>query len=202
MVQGSANPVIVDTTVEELRKLPRPAGMEVLTADPPQFQNKRAGPAEMTIWRITAFVTAIKHEGDGDFHLALQGHAGETMIAESSDPDPKFVGPNNPWLKAMQDVRTAVADQKLHAMLAQVPLSRSSAGDLIPVESFKAVAAAPTTTNASDALKSNLSFKTRIPSRKAQLTGVGFFDRFHDQTGVSTTNVIELHPLLDFKWLE
>ena len=37
--------------------------------------------------------------------------------------------------------------------------------------------------------------------RKARLTGVGLFDRVHDQIGVAITNGIELHPVLAFEWL-
>jgi len=33
--------------------------------------------------------------------------------------------------------------------------------------------------------------------KSALATGVGFFDRVHDQTGVAMKNGIELHPVLD-----
>lgn len=40
--------------------------------------------------------------------------------------------------------------------------------------------------------------KARLPAR---ITGVGFFDTVHGQTGVSHTNGIELHPVLGIEWL-
>jgi hypothetical protein len=43
-------------------------------------------------------------------------------------------------------------------------------------------------------------FMTSVPSTPARVTGVGFFDRFHNQTGVAP-NVIELHPILKIEWL-
>jgi len=36
--------------------------------------------------------------------------------------------------------------------------------------------------------------------KRAQITGVGFFDRVHGQDGVAQTNGIELHPVLGIKW--
>lgn len=35
----------------------------------------------------------------------------------------------------------------------------------------------------------------------ARITGVGFFDVLHGQTGVATTNAIELHPILDVEFV-
>jgi hypothetical protein len=44
-------------------------------------------------------------------------------------------------------------------------------------------------------------FKTAIPSTRARITGVGFFDQVHGQTGVSKLNGIELHPILKVEFL-
>jgi hypothetical protein len=38
-------------------------------------------------------------------------------------------------------------------------------------------------------------------SVRAAITGVGFFDRVHNQDGVATTNGIELHPVVEIEWL-
>ena len=43
-------------------------------------------------------------------------------------------------------------------------------------------------------------FATRIDATPARITGVGFFDRFHHQTGAAP-NVLELHPVLRVEWM-
>jgi hypothetical protein len=37
--------------------------------------------------------------------------------------------------------------------------------------------------------------------QRAKITGVGFFDRVHGQTGVASSNGIELHPVLGIEWV-
>jgi len=44
-------------------------------------------------------------------------------------------------------------------------------------------------------------FKTQVSPTRARLTGVGFFDKVHGQTGVSQFNGIELHPVLKIEFL-
>jgi len=44
-------------------------------------------------------------------------------------------------------------------------------------------------------------FQAKVKPTRARITGVGFFDRVHDQTGVSPLNGIELHPILKIEWL-
>lgn len=201
---GTTQHIIVDTTVDELIKMKRPKGMTEVTKLAKAFQAKRAVPVETTVWRITATVTAVKNEADGDLHLALQGKSGETMIAESTRPDAKFIGKNNPWLPAIKNVRAAI-EGELRTALAGVQLVLDTEGKLVPPDSFEssrmtsAALAAPV--DAAAALDAGLSFKARIKPRDAQLTGVGFFDKVHGQLGVASTNGVELHPLLDFKWL-
>jgi hypothetical protein len=159
---------------------------------------------ELTVWRITAQVTAVKNEDDGDLHLALQGESGETMIAESSRPDTKFLGKKNPWLPAIRNTRAAI-EGELNAALSGINLVLGSDGKFVPPESFEssrlAAAAVGPPIDAAAALAQGLNFKARIKPRKARLTGVGFFDKVHGQLGVASTNGIELHPLLDFEWL-
>lgn len=205
LAEGGRAPVIVDTTIEELRRLLRPDNMQDVGANNPEFQEKRAVPVELTIWRISGFVTAVKNEADGDLHLALQGESGDTMIAESARPDAVFLGKRNPWLPALKKVRAAIEDKQFMASLASVSLVRSTQGELVPQGSFDSsrldAAALAAPMSAATALKSGLKFKARISARKARITGVGFFDRVHNQTGVAITNGIELHPIFDFKWL-
>lgn len=204
LAPGTKQHVIVDTTVEELVKMARPKGMKVVTSNQKAFQSKRAPPVELTVWRVTAQVTAVKNEDDGDLHLALQGESGETMIAESARPDPKFLGKQNPWLPAIRKVRTAI-EGELSAALSGISLVLGSDGKFVPPDSFEpsrlASAAVGPSVDAAAALAQGLNFKARIKPRKARLTGVGFFDRVHGQLGVASTNGIELHPLLDFEWL-
>ncbi len=39
-------------------------------------------------------------------------------------------------------------------------------------------------------------------SIRARITGLGFFDLDHGQTGVAKTNAIELHPVIDIEFLD
>ena len=39
------------------------------------------------------------------------------------------------------------------------------------------------------------------PATRARITGVGFFDKVHGQTGVAQLNGIELHPVLKVEFL-
>ena len=63
----------------------------------PQFQEHRKTPVETTVWRIDVVITALKLEGDGDYHLVLQGASGHTMIGEIPTPHPPFVDASSPW---------------------------------------------------------------------------------------------------------
>jgi hypothetical protein len=197
--------VIVDTTIEELVEMARPADMAELTKRHEHYQKRRAAPVELTIWRITAHVTAVKSEDDGDLHLVLQGESGETMIAEAARPEAAFVGKKNPWLPAMKKSREAIKG-KLRASLAGISLVRASTGKFVPLDTFDksslSAAALSSKTDAAAAFDAGLAFKARIQPRKARIVGVGFFDRVHGQMGVATTNGVELHPVFDFKWLE
>ena len=77
---------IVHTTVDEMIELERPEGMTDVRRDNPAFKTKRAEPVEFVIWQLSADITAIKKEGDGDLHLVLRSDSGETMVAESPTP--------------------------------------------------------------------------------------------------------------------
>jgi hypothetical protein len=44
-------------------------------------------------------------------------------------------------------------------------------------------------------------FQARVSPTPARITGVGFFDADHGQTGVALLNGIELHPVLKIEWL-
>lgn len=74
----NVNPV--SATVDQLRALPRPAGVDGL--DAPRV------PAERQIYRVRAKLLRFKLANDGDIHLAIAqpDAAAHTMIAEIPDP--------------------------------------------------------------------------------------------------------------------
>lgn len=196
---------IVDTTVEELISIPRPADMLPVDQDFPTYQEHRAEPTEVTIWRIDAQIVALKLEVDGDYHLVLQGASGETMIGEIPTPRSPFVGGTSPWLPNMRSVRTAV-DQRLvrslppEAFVAMGKTLVPRAALTTAPESAPHIAAALGDPESAQDIGRPL-FKTRITPTRARITGVGFFDRVHGQMGVSQSNGIELHPILKLEWL-
>jgi hypothetical protein len=200
---------IVPTTVEELISLPRPTGLEVLTADPPAFQSKRAQPAETTIWQVDVTITVVNQEADGDNHLVIQGASGVTMVAEVPTPTKIFIG-DSPWLANIQEARQAVDDQLLHTLSTRdfvlppggtklVPRNALS-GDLpLPqLADFQMPESFQTPPAAEEAAMPT--FQTAVKPTQARITGVGFFDRAHGATGAAP-NVIEIHPVLKIVWL-
>jgi hypothetical protein len=197
---------VVQTTVEEMINIPRPAALGPVTSNPPAFQSRRVAPVETTIWQLDCDITLLKQEKDGDYHLVLRGASGETMIGEVPTPRPPFVKATSPWLANIKTARKAV-DDKLVSKLSPadfVPLN----GMLVPreslTESSPQAAAAP-----GPAIESFVTpesgvgpaFKTKIKPTAARITGVGFFDKVHGQAGVSQSNGIELHPILKIEWL-
>ncbi len=194
---------IVEATLEELVRIPRPAGMEDPKVDPPQFNAKRNGITELTIWRIDVTITGLKHEKDGDYHLVLQGDTTATMVGEIPTPTSVFVG-DSPWLDNIKAARAEI-DDKLIQHLS--PASFSLVGDkLMPAAALRydpRPTAPPglsfvTPPEGSTAVQPL--FDVAITPRRVRLTGIGFFDRWHNQKGVAA-NVIELHPVLKVEWL-
>jgi len=193
---------IVDTTVEELIRLPRPADMLPADENHEEYQQKRARPVELIIWRVTADIIVIKKEDDGDLHIVLQGDSGDTMIAEAPTPGPPFVKPNSPWLDAVGEVRRGIAG-KFGPGFAGTPFSPLGK-TLVPVAAAPPGAASTSFSvaeGAEDPFGPVPPFKTKVPATPARVVGVGFFDRVHGQTGVSIGNGIELHPILDIEWV-
>jgi hypothetical protein len=193
---------IVESTLEELISLPRPPGMEDATRDPPQFTSVRNGITEVTIWRITAKIIALKHEQDGDYHLVLQGTSGQQMVAEIPTPTSVFVG-NSPWLDNIRQARSEIDDKLVRGLS---PASFGMMNDkLVP----QGAATSPLRMNPAPSMSfvtpppgSGLVqplFQTAITPTLARITGVGFFDRAHGATGAAP-NVIELHPALKIEW--
>jgi hypothetical protein len=186
---------IVEATVEELVSAPRLPGMPHPTGDfGPEFQANRIGIVERTIWSIDATIIALKQEKDGDYHLVLQGASGETMIGEVPTATTVFIG-SSPWLANITAARGEV-DQRL--------VSNISFADFAPLHGMLVPRAAFSVQPETDGRvlpEDNPLFQTQIPPTPARITGVGFFDRVHGQTGVSQSNGIEIHPILKIEWL-
>ena len=194
---------IVESTIEELISLPRPAGLEVATQDPPQFQSVRDGVAEVTIWRIEATIIALKHEADGDYHLVLQGAGGQEMVGEIPTPTNEFVG-DSPWLtnigQARQEVDNKLVQHLSPADFALVNNKYLPHGALTYAPKATAPPQMRMTTRQKKTDPVQPLFSTQITPTQARITGVGFFDRAHGATGAAP-NVIELHPVLKVEWL-
>jgi hypothetical protein len=171
-----------------------------------EFDNIRADPVELVIWRVDADITVIKKEGDGDLHMVLQGISGDTMIAEVPKPDRAFVANGSPWFDAIKEVRGKIAD-RFGQTFAQTPLLQLNAKFAIPAAPLVMAPPGPPAAAPAGGLLAeppegdvfdNLPpFKAKVPQTPVTITGVGFFDRVHDQTGVAMKNGIELHPVLD-----
>ncbi len=189
---------IVEATVEELISIPRPPGMEVATQDPPQFQSARVGVAEVTIWKVSARITAIKHEADGDYHLVLQGESGNQMVAEIPTPTTVFVG-DSPWLDNIQQARAEIDGTVVSHLSPQAFTLWNN--KYVPLGSLPSALRATASPQLSFQTPEQGSvtiqplFATRLDPIQVKITGVGFFDRAHGATGAAP-NVIELHPVL------
>jgi len=201
---------IVPTTVEELIELPRPEDMSDINGFQSDYQDRRADPVELVIWQLDADITVLKKESDGDLHIVLQGVSGDTMIAEAPNPHPKFVAKSSPWFDAIKEVRRKIADKfgQTFARVAFKPMDAKfampaapvavvppgvPAAPLAPAGPGEFIAQPPPGGDIFDALPP---FKAQVPRTPVTVTGVGFFDRVHGQTGVALKNGIELHPIL------
>lgn len=194
---------IVEATIEELISLPRPAGLEDPSKDPPEFKSVRAGVTEVTIWRIEATIIGLKHEKDGDYHLVLQGASNAEMVAEIPTPTSQFIG-DSPWLANIGQARQQVDDKLVkHLSPAAFALVNDKfvphgALTFQPRETAHPLLSFETPKEGSGLIQPL--FSTQVPPTQARITGVGFFDRAHGATGAAP-NVIELHPVLKVEWL-
>jgi hypothetical protein len=197
--------------IEELVSLPRPPGLEVLTDDPPEFRNKRAGQAEVTIWQIEGTIVTLNQEKDGDYHLVVHASdaSGASMVAEVPTPANEFIG-DCPWAANIQEVRQAVDDKLVHNLNPNDFVLPPGGKKLVPKHALSGdfpVAAMPAfkmpksfTTPRRGETAPIPTFQTSVPPTRVRITGVGFFDRAHGATGAAP-NVIELHPVLKIEWL-
>ncbi|HEV1994570.1 MAG TPA: hypothetical protein VGR03_09585, partial [Candidatus Acidoferrum sp.] len=195
---------IVEATLEEMVRIPRPPQMANVTLPYRNFDRQRQSFTEKTIWRIEVTITDLKREADGDYHLVLKGASGETMIGEVPTATTTFVG-NSPWLENITEARKEV-DDKIVSQLSPASFALMD-GVWVPRGSMSVqpqdTRRPPDTfcTPPEGSEQQMQPFKTQISPRRVRLTGVGLFDRVHNQTGVSQSNGIELHPILKIEWL-
>ncbi len=187
---GTLDYGFIDTTVEELISVPRPAA-----ADGPASQDHRVEPMEATVWRLEADIIALKFETDGDFHLVLQGDSGHTMIGEVPTPGPPFVAASSPFENDISGARQAVYTKLVAHLSAQFANLGQTLAAPMPAARHR-----PAKPPVKSPNQPTQAFQTKITPTKARLIGVGFFDRLHGQMGVAP-NGIELHPVLSVEWV-
>lgn len=199
---------IVPTTVEELISLPRPPGMEESSIDPPEFQSKRNGTTEVTIWQVEGTIVTLNQEKDGDYHLVVHGASGASMVAEVPTPNSTFIG-DCPWAANIQEARQAVDDKLVHKLNPNDFVLPPGGKKLVPRHSLSGDFPAPrmaafqmpeSFTTPTEGGAPVPTFQAAVPPTAVRVTGVGFFDRAHGATGAAP-NVIELHPVLKIEWL-
>jgi hypothetical protein len=195
---------IVEATVEELVSVPRPPEMSNVATLNPAFQDRRSAPVEQTVWRLEATLTVMKLEADGDYHLVLQGVSGQTMIGEVPTPTTEFLG-NSPWIANIATARQELDDKFVkHLSPADfVPMGKylvPRAAMMVAPRALPPLPESFVTPPAGSGIRIPL-FQTQVPPTRVRVTGIGFFDKVHGQTGVSQLNGIELHPILKIEWV-
>lgn len=195
---------IVPATVEELIAINRPPDMRPATGDFPAYQSKRRETVELTVWQVDAEITVVKLEADGDYHLVIAGATGDTMIAEVPTPTAQFIG-NSPWMANIKAAR-ALIDNTFVKQLDPRDFAPVN-GKLVPRESVSGRPQAlpkglPESFVPQPGMETAVpAFQTKVTPTKVRITGVGFFDADHGQTGVAHLSGIELHPTLKIELL-
>jgi hypothetical protein len=160
------------------------------------------------VWRIECDIISLKQEADGDYHLVLLGAGGKQMIGEVPTPRPPFVASDCPWLANIKAARKAVDDKLVAPLSPQdfvqldntlVPRAALTDAPAQPLamERLPASFLTPESSDSGDMP----TFAAKVKPTRARITGVGFFDKVHGQTGVAPLNGIELHPILKIEWL-
>lgn len=132
----------------------------------------RIPPTETTVYRIHATLTAYKREADGDYHLVL------TNPSEPNGLGTKPLGTNSLGTIIAEIPDPRAVDERSPFRTA-ITAARSLAEAHLPVQAPGAI------------------HTTSLP---VTVTGVGFFDRLHGQTGCAP-NGIELHPVIALTFL-
>ncbi|MGH7459667.1 MAG: hypothetical protein ACRERX_09355 [Pseudomonas sp.] len=146
--RAAVQPRPVDTTIEALAAIPRPAGLPA---------HRRVAPHEITIYRVRGYLAAWDEQSDGDYHVVLFGLEDQrvSLIAEIPNPGCQSA------CKSGFAGRYAAARQSLLTGLQE--LARRGEETVV-----------------------------------LEVTGVGFFDHNHGQSGAAP-NFFELHPVLTLR---
>jgi hypothetical protein len=129
----------------------------------------RVAPQETTIWALDATLVGYKLEQDQDYHLVLSDQNQTTLIVEI--PDPADVDPSSLFKDQITSARQAF-DARFGLQM-QALRALAQPGQPAP-----------------------MIVQVQIP---VHVTGIGFFDFIHGQTGVAQ-NGIELHPVLSIQF--
>jgi len=146
-------------------------------------RNQRCSPRqkgpESTIYYLSATLIAYAIEEDGDYHLVLSDQAGNTMITEI--PDPTTLDPQSRFSNPISLTRSTFTDR-----FQQQLITLASARNLLlhAAASLGASIQPPMINHVSTPIS---------------LSGIGFFDVLHGQTGVAP-NGIEIHPVLSISF--
>lgn len=90
----------VDTTLEDLLKLPRP---EELPVGSKAYLTNRVSDVEKAVWNFEADLTKYRLRDDGDIELVLRGESRKTLLG--CMPDPRFLDDKSPWFQRMRLAR-------------------------------------------------------------------------------------------------
>lgn len=132
--------------------------------------DQRASSVERTVYRVHAVLSGYKLEDDGDIHVVISDGM-QTMIVEIPAPD--CVGADRTAPEHGSGQPRAVSAWRDQIVAARAALLQLIADRRLP-------APGP---------------RLRHADIPVVVTGVGFFDFIHGQTGVAP-NGIELHPVL------
>jgi hypothetical protein len=91
------SPLVFPVSIAYLRGIP---------AVRPLAQANRVPPVETTTYGVTATLTDIRRDPDGDYDLVLSDASGNTLIAEVPSPD--CTGTASPFRQAIASVRAAI----------------------------------------------------------------------------------------------
>ncbi|AIE88137.1 hypothetical protein [Fimbriimonas ginsengisoli] len=95
----------VKTTVEDLLAAVRPPALQP-DSKGAEYQNRRIGPLENTMWQVTATIKQIILRADGDYYMVIEGASGARTVVEV--PDPRLC-PKSKLIKQIQHVRNMLA---------------------------------------------------------------------------------------------
>lgn len=101
----AVDPRPVRSTVEKLLELPRPVDLP-LDGENAAMQERRARPAETTVFTVEADLIECRLMPDGDYRVVLRGASGKTMVMEMPRPDPKFINPFSPFSMKIKSARS------------------------------------------------------------------------------------------------